>query len=96
MKQPHTEESIAHTQDDQNTGNHKKPDAPDAKGADHLGGTRAGSQNVEKSSGETESMLSGPDMERLCPLEDGPGNDVTGASGPHAERAPERDERGRL
>ncbi|HEY0837264.1 MAG TPA: hypothetical protein VGE72_25350 [Azospirillum sp.] len=47
MKQPHTEETVKHTDDQQNTGNHKKPDAPDAKGADRFGGTRAGAGNVE-------------------------------------------------
>lgn len=46
-KQPHTEETIRHTEGEQNTGNHKKPDAPDAKGADRFGGTRAGAENVE-------------------------------------------------
>ena len=30
-----------------NTGNHKKPGAPDAHGADTFGGTRAGAENVE-------------------------------------------------
>jgi hypothetical protein len=95
MKQAHTESTVSHTGGEQNTGNHKNPDAPDAGGADRFGGSRAGSQNVEHS-GETESTQSGPDVERLRPLEDGPTNDVTGGSGPHAERAPERDERGRL
>jgi hypothetical protein len=47
MKQPHTEETIEHTDDQQNTGNHKKPDAPDAGGADRFGGTRTGADNVE-------------------------------------------------
>ena len=47
MKQPHTEKSVKHTDDQQNTGNHKKPDAPDAKGADRFGGTRKGAENVE-------------------------------------------------
>ena len=46
-QQPHTEESIEHTDGQQNTGNHKKPNEPDAKGADRLGGTRAGADNVE-------------------------------------------------
>ena len=48
MKQTHTEETIRHTDDEQNTGNHKKPGAKDEKGADKLGGTRAGAANVEK------------------------------------------------
>ncbi|WP_448192144.1 hypothetical protein [Azospirillum sp. sgz301742] len=47
MKQSHTEETVKHTDDQQNTGNHKKPDAPDAKDADRFGGTRAGAENVE-------------------------------------------------
>ncbi len=96
MKQPHTEQNIAHTEGTQNTGNHKTPDATDSQGADRFGGTRAGAENVEKSPPTTESAQSGPDIERLRNLEEGPTNDVTGAKGPHAERAPERDERGRL
>lgn len=47
MKQPHTEKSIDHTDDQQNTGNHKKPGEPDAKGADKFGSTRTGADNVE-------------------------------------------------
>ena len=31
MKQPHTEQAIEHTDDEQNTGNHKKPGAKDAQ-----------------------------------------------------------------
>ncbi len=52
MKQPHSEETIDHTDDEQNTGNHKKPGAPDAGGADKLGGTRVGAENVEPSAGK--------------------------------------------
>ena len=47
MKQDHTEESILHTDGEQNTGNHKVPQAPDAKGVDTVGGTRSGAENVE-------------------------------------------------
>ena len=47
MQQPHTEESIKHTDDQQDTGNHKKPGMPDTKGADKFGGTRAGAENLE-------------------------------------------------
>lgn len=47
MKQPHTEKNIEHTDDQQNTGNHKTPGAPDAGGADRFGGTRAGAETVE-------------------------------------------------
>jgi len=39
-----------HTETQQNTGNHKKPDAPDKHGADRFGGTRAGAENIEKTS----------------------------------------------
>ena len=48
MKQKHTEDNILHTDDEQNTGNHKVPSAKDAGGADKVGGTRAGAENVEK------------------------------------------------
>jgi hypothetical protein len=51
MKQPHTEASVDHTEDQQNTGNHKKPGSEDAKGADRFGGTRAGAENIEKKTG---------------------------------------------
>jgi hypothetical protein len=47
MSQTHTEETVEKTEGPQDTGNHKKPDAPDAKGADRFGGTRAGARNVE-------------------------------------------------
>ena len=47
MKQPHTETSIKHTDDEQDTGNHKVEGAEDAKGADRFGGTRAGAETLE-------------------------------------------------
>jgi hypothetical protein len=47
MKQDHTEETIKHSDGEQNTGNHKKPGSVDEKGADVVGGTRAGAENVE-------------------------------------------------
>ncbi len=47
MQQAHTEQSIEHTNDDQNTGNHKKPGSPEQGGADRFGGTRTGAENVE-------------------------------------------------
>ena len=92
MKQPHTEDGVQHSDGQQDTGNHKTPDAPDAGGADRFGGTRAGSGNVEGGS-STNSTQSGPDIERLRPLGQS-GEDVTGPD--HADRAAERDERGRL
>ena len=48
MKQPRTEEAIQHTDDQQDTGNHKKPDTPEKGGADRFGGTRTGAENVEE------------------------------------------------
>ena len=47
MEQKHTEQSIDHTDGEQNTGNHKKPGAPSKDGADKFGGTRAGAENLE-------------------------------------------------
>jgi len=47
MQQPHTEETIEHTDEQQDTGNHKTPGAPDAGGADKVGGTRTGAENLE-------------------------------------------------
>lgn len=47
MKQPHTETTIKHTDDEQDTGNHKVEGAEDAKGADRFGGTRAGAERLE-------------------------------------------------
>lgn len=51
MKQPHTEDDLRHTEDQQNTGNHKKPDSAEAGSADRLGGTRAGAENAERKTG---------------------------------------------
>lgn len=48
MEQKHTEQSIEHTNGQQDTGNHKKPGMPDTKGADKFGGTRTGAENVEE------------------------------------------------
>ena len=48
MEQKHTEQNVVHTDDEQNTGNHKKPGSPESHGADRLGGTRAGAENVEE------------------------------------------------
>ena len=63
MKQNHTEEDIVHTDDDQNTGNHKVPDAMDAKGADRFGGTRSGSENVEQQVVASDAEQSKTDVE---------------------------------
>lgn len=52
MEQKHTEETIKHTDDQQDSGNHKIPGSPDAQGADRFGGTRAGAENLEKTTPE--------------------------------------------
>jgi hypothetical protein len=61
MKQPHTEANIEHTDGQQDTGNHKKPGTAGAGGADRLGGTRTGAENVEQAA---------PDKAK--PVEDAP------------------------
>ena len=63
MQQPHTEETIEHTEGQQNTGNHKTPGAPDQGGADKFGGTRSGAENVEHGPGGT----SGPPSKDAAP-----------------------------
>ena len=55
MQQPHTEKTIKHTDDQQNTGNHKKPGAQDSDGADRFGGSRSGADNVEPTKKQTGS-----------------------------------------
>ncbi len=98
MKQPHTEQSIDHTEGQQNTGNHKKPSAADAGGADRVGGTRAGAENVEGGSAardtREESVETGTDVDRVSGLDevDTSTKKVTDAH----ERHPERDEHGRM
>ena len=98
MKQPHTEQSIEHTEGQQNTGNHKVPGAKDAGGADRLGGTRAGAENVESESPardrREESVETGTDVSRVSGLDevDASTKDVANPR----ERHPERDEHGRL
>lgn len=52
MQQPHTEKNIKHTDDEQNTGNHKQPGAKESGGADRFGGSRAGAENVEPAKDE--------------------------------------------
>ncbi|MGI4746456.1 MAG: hypothetical protein ACRYGI_10340 [Janthinobacterium lividum] len=94
MTDEHMEQNINHTDGQQDTGNHKKPDAPDAKGADRFGGTRAGAENLEPT-GKT-SIQKGTDVEQVQALDESPAPDLTNQHGEHAERAPERDERGRL
>jgi hypothetical protein len=60
MNQPHTDTGVEHTDDQQNTGNHKKPGGKDAGGADRVGGTRAGAKNVEPA-GKSAAKSAGKD-----------------------------------
>jgi hypothetical protein len=53
MKQPHTEQDVKHSQDQQNTGTHKKPGSEEEGGADRFGGTRTGQENVEPAPGKS-------------------------------------------
>ena len=103
MKQPHTEESIEHTDDQQNTGNHKVPGNPDTGGADRVGGTRAGAENLEGAGddghrdGKAESVETGTDVSKVSGLDEVNASEKQVEAGGHlTERAPERDERGRL
>ncbi len=86
-----SETLIQRDAEEQNTGNHKTEGAKDAGGADRFGGTRAGAQNVERPVTNIEKAT---DVDRVAPLEDRLSEDVS-VNGP-AERAPERDERGRM
>ncbi len=96
MKQPHTEQTVKHTDDQQNTGNHKQPGAPDAGGADRVGGTRAGATNVEPRSRDSreESVETGTDIDRVSGLDEV--NTSTKHVSDAHERHPERDEHGRM
>ncbi len=96
MKQPHTEQSIDHTEDQQNTGNHKVPGAKDAGGADKFGGTRAGAENLEPVDRDShaESVETGTDVDKVSGLDEV--NTSTKTVGSSRERHPERDENGRM
>ena len=96
MKQPHTEQTIKHTDDEQNTGNHKQPGAKDAAGADLRGGTRAGAENVEPTNRDSkeESVEAGTDIDKVSGLDQS--NASTKPMTDGHERHPERDEHGRL
>ncbi len=75
---------------EQHTGNHRKPEA--GGGADKVGGTRSGAANLEPPPVTT--IEKGTDVDRVAPLDSGLDESVS-VQGP-VERAPERDERGRL
>lgn len=105
MQQPRTEANVEHTNGQQDTGNHGKPGTERAGGADRLGGTRAGAENVERvSPDEAESVETSVEMSGEDRTE------VRGASGlgevnasektlgdtGSVESAPEHEEGGRL
>ncbi len=95
MKQPHTEQTIDHSDGQQNTGNHHRPNTPDAGGADRLGGTRAGAENVETDrDSRAESIETGTDVDKVSGLDEV--NTSTKHVENNRERHPERDEHGRL
>ncbi len=95
MKQPHTEAEVDHTEDQQNTGNHRNSEAK-AGGSDRVGGTRTGAKNVEPPSRDdrTESVETGTDVDRVSGLDE-QGKSSKSQDNPR-ERHPERDEFGRL
>ena len=99
MKQPHAEQSIDHTEGEQNTGNHKLPGQPDTGGADKFGGTRAGASNVEGGPADAgdsreDSIETGTDVDKVSGLDE-PHTSTKQVNNPK-ERHPERDEFGRL
>ncbi len=88
---PNAETSIQQEMEQQDTGNHPAPGAVDQKGADTFGGTRTGAENVEPKVTRIEKAT---DVDRVAGLEETLDESLS-VNGP-AERAPERDERGRL
>ena len=91
MDDIHFETTIEHTDGEQNTGNHKKPGAPDTGGADRFGGTREGAENIEQ---PVTNIEKGTDVDRVADLED-QFDDSISVNGP-TERVAERDEHGRM
>jgi hypothetical protein len=90
---PNAESAIQKEMEQQDTGNHKAPGAPDEKGADRFGGTRTGAENVEKTAPVT-SIEKATDVDRVAGLEENLDESLS-VNGP-AEVAPERDERGMI
>lgn len=86
MKQPHTEKSIRHTDDQQNTGNHKQPDSKESGGADRFGGTRTGAGNVEHGQPPQDDVERGGTRQASAGIEQAGGEGgVEHASEPAAE-----------
>ncbi len=87
MKQPHTEDAVSHTDDQQNTGNHVAPGQ-----AKHIpGGTRQGAENVGE---PVTNIEKGTDVDKVAGLEENL-DDSLSVNGP-TERVAERDEHGRM
>ncbi len=88
---PNAESAIQKEMAQQDTGNHKAPGAVDKAGADRFGGTRTGAENVEQ---KVTNIEKATDVDKVAGLEERLDESLS-VNGP-AERAPERDERGRL
>ena len=96
MDDIHEELGVQHTDGQQNTGNHKQPDAPEKAGADKFGGTRAGAGNVEGGASEqpVTNIEKGTDVDKVADLEEQLDDSIS-VNGP-TERTAERDEHGRM
>ena len=91
---PNSETYIRQDMEQQDTGNHKAPGAPDKGGADKFGGTRTGAENVEQGSQTVMNVEKATDVNRVAGVAENLDESLS-VNGP-AERAPERDERGRI
>ena len=97
MKQPHTESDIQHTDDEQNTGNHKSPAALAGSSAKAPGGMRVGAENVEHlPSDKPESIETGTDVDDVSGLDEVNASEKSLEECGPVESAPGRDEQGRL
>ena len=96
MDDIHEELGVQHTDGQQNTGNHKQPDAPENAGADKFGGTRTGAGNVEPPHTEqaVTNIEKGTDVDKVADREEQLDDSVS-VNGP-TERTAERDEHGRM
>jgi hypothetical protein len=90
MQERHMDQDVEQRGGEQHTGNHRKPQA--GGGADKVGGTRSGASNIEAP--VVTNIEKGTDVDRVASLDSGLDESVS-VQGP-VERAPERDERGRL
>lgn len=96
MKQPYTEDQIIHMEG-VNTGNHKRPSTPGASNSNAFGDTRTGAENVEDfASDKAESVETGTDLDKVSGLDETHASQKVVDKNHFVERAPERDERGRI